>query len=61
MNLGTGKKSSYWLRVPLSGRQLSKAKGSFRHIRVIKLCNFAALKQTLADYRIVPKAAITTS
>ena len=58
MNLGTGKKSSCWLKVPLSGRQLSKVKGSFRHIGVIKLCNFSALKQTLADYRIVPRADI---
>jgi hypothetical protein len=31
INLGTGKRSSYYLEVPLSGRQLTRVKDGFRH------------------------------
>jgi hypothetical protein len=36
INLGTGKRSSYCLDVPLSGRQLTRVKVGFRHISEVR-------------------------
>jgi hypothetical protein len=36
INLGTGKRSSYCLDVPLLGRQFDEGKGRLRHIAVLR-------------------------